>query len=147
EITLVDFDGMFVPALEGMSSAELGHPNYQHPYRTREHFGSYLDNFSSWLIQISLMSLAADPDLLKWGKDRECLLFANSDLVTPYESPLFTQLREHGTEGIRHAAQTLIRLLNCPVEFIPYLDATDADLTSLPELDPDERMRLIDDIA
>jgi len=147
EVKLIDYDGFFVPALAGLKSAELGHANYQHPYRSREHFGDYIDNFPAWLISISLMMLAADPELLQHGKDRECLLFAHADLVAPYESALFTKLREHPREEIREAARTLIRLLSCPVEAIPSLDASDEDLLNLPEMDPGEQMRLIDEIS
>ncbi len=145
-VMLIDFDGMYVPDLQGMKSAELGHPNYQHPYRSREHFGSYIDNFSAWLIEISLMSLAADPELLVWGQDRECLLFCSADLLNPYESRLFSQLREHSIDEIRQSAQTLIQLLRAPVEFVPSLDASQEDLLNLPELDPGEQMRLIEEI-
>ena len=35
ELRLVDYDGMFVPALAGRKSHELGHPNYQHPKPNR----------------------------------------------------------------------------------------------------------------
>jgi serine/threonine protein kinase len=146
-VRILDYDGVFVPALTGLKSAELGHANYQHPYRSREHFGSYIDNFPAWLISISLMSLAADPELLEVSRDRECLLFAHSDLVSPYESDLFKRLREHPLEEIRDATRTLIRLLNCPVEFIPFLDATREELLQLPEMDPGEQMRLIEEIS
>ena len=32
-IKLIDYDGMFVPALAGKPSGEVGHPAYQHPQR------------------------------------------------------------------------------------------------------------------
>ena len=32
-VKLIDYDGMFVPALAGNKSGEVGHPNYQHPQR------------------------------------------------------------------------------------------------------------------
>ena len=34
DFKLIDYDGMFVPALAGRRSNELGHRNYQHPLRT-----------------------------------------------------------------------------------------------------------------
>ncbi len=46
-LRLIDYDGMYVPALAGMQSGELGHPAYQHPQRLRE--GTYsaeVDRFS-----------------------------------------------------------------------------------------------------
>lgn len=147
EVKLLDYDGFFVPALQGLKSAELGHANYQHPYRTREHFGSYIDNFPAWLITVSLLSIAADPELLSVGQDRECLLFAHADLVSPYESELFKRLREHPLDEIKEASRTLIRLLSCPVESIPFLDASEDELLELPEMDLGEQIRLIDNVS
>lgn len=147
EVKLIDYDGFFVPELKDLSSAELGHANYQHPYRSREHFGPYIDNFPAWLISFSLMAIAADPELLAFSKDRECLLFAHADLLAPYESQLFTKLREHQQPEIQNATRTLIRLLNCPVLSVPSLDATEEELLELPEMDPAEQMRLIDEIS
>ena len=34
-LRLIDYDGMYVPALAGFHSNELGHRNYQHPSRTK----------------------------------------------------------------------------------------------------------------
>ncbi|MDZ4833158.1 MAG: serine/threonine-protein kinase [Candidatus Melainabacteria bacterium] len=147
QIKLVDYDGFFVPALDGLASAELGHANYQHPFRSREHFGPYIDNFPAWLITISLMAIAADPELLSYSKDRECLLFAHADLLAPYESALFSRLREHPKPEIQNATRTLIRLLDCPVKSIPFLDASEEELLELPEMDPTEQMQAIDEIA
>ncbi|HEV3312597.1 MAG TPA: hypothetical protein VG815_18950, partial [Chloroflexota bacterium] len=62
-LCLVDYDGMFVPALAGKSSCELGHPNYQHPARDAALFGAHMDNFSHWLMYLSLAAVAEDPDL------------------------------------------------------------------------------------
>ena len=45
-LRLVDYDTMYVPALEGRESAEVGHRNYQHPDRTEDDFGPHLDRFA-----------------------------------------------------------------------------------------------------
>jgi serine/threonine protein kinase len=37
-VKLVDYDGLYVPALEAMGSAEIGHRHYQHPARNGSHF-------------------------------------------------------------------------------------------------------------
>ena len=34
-LKLIDYDGMWVPALAGTKSGEVGHPSYQHPQRLR----------------------------------------------------------------------------------------------------------------
>ena len=63
DLRLVDYDGMYVPSLAGRVSHETGHPNYQHPRRTGSDFGPECDNFSAWVIYVSLLGLAAEPDL------------------------------------------------------------------------------------
>src|SRR5262249_44610721 len=35
-VKLIDYDGMFVPALAQSTSGEVGHPAYQHPQRLRD---------------------------------------------------------------------------------------------------------------
>src|SRR5262249_11233652 len=35
---LVDYDALYVPALSGKTSLEVGHPNYQHPKRNEFHY-------------------------------------------------------------------------------------------------------------
>lgn len=108
ELKLVDYDCMFVPAMEGQQSLELGHPNYQHPARNATHFGSYLDNFSSLVIYISLQILAMDPSLftqLEGGND--CLLFRKQDFANPLESNIFHVLEKHRSREIRQLAKNL----------------------------------------
>src|ERR1022692_2744020 len=63
DLKLIDYDGMYVPALQGKLGLELGHRNYQHPERSELDFGLYLDNFSAWLISLSILALAARPAL------------------------------------------------------------------------------------
>ena len=56
-LRLIDYDGIYVPALAGQSSHEVGHRNYQHPQRTQFDFGPTIDNFAAWVIYISLLAL------------------------------------------------------------------------------------------
>ena len=57
---LIDYDGMYVPALQGWIKLEDGHPNYQLP-REDSDFGPNLDNFSVWVIYLSLWALISAP--------------------------------------------------------------------------------------
>lgn len=94
-IKLVDYDGMFVPSLAGRNSNELGQPNYQHPRRTKLDFGPYLDNFSAWVIYVTLVALSLYPKLWQTfqGGD-DCLLFRKRDFEEPDQSGLLKAL-EH----------------------------------------------------
>ncbi|MBZ0186335.1 MAG: hypothetical protein K8F91_08820, partial [Candidatus Obscuribacterales bacterium] len=54
-LRLVDYDALFVPELLGKQNLELGHANYQHPLRIACHYDCDVDNFSCWLIDLSLL--------------------------------------------------------------------------------------------
>src|SRR5262249_24224520 len=88
-LRLIDYDGMFVPRLSGRGSHEIGHRNYQLPRRTEADFGLYLDNFSAWVVYMSLIALGVDPELRKHfrGGD-ECLLFSRQDFEQPHKSDI-----------------------------------------------------------
>lgn len=123
ELRLVDYDGMFVPALNAMGANELGHPNYQHPSRSSTHFGVHLDNFSAWIIYTSIQALSKDPSLwriLNGGND--CLLFRQADFTAPSQSQAFKLLENHPNELIRRNAFIIKRLLDLPLDQTPPLD-------------------------
>jgi tetratricopeptide (TPR) repeat protein len=123
-LRLVDYDGMYVPALRGSPSTELGHRNYQHPGRQAFHFGPYLDNFSAWVIYCSLSVVAEQPDLWKrLGGGDECMLFRQADFQDPLNSKTFSILEHHHGEHIANLARTVRALLTLPVERVPPLGA------------------------
>lgn len=121
-LKLIDYDGMYVPGLGGMLSHELGHRNYQHPNRTEHHFGPYLDNFSAWVIYLSLLAIAQDPGL--WGRLHtadEYLLFKREDFEAPFSSDAFTILLQELTGPLRDAVRQLQAYATTDVEQIPPL--------------------------
>jgi hypothetical protein len=91
-LKLVDYDGMYVPALAGMEANESGHLNYQHPRRAGQ-FDPLLDRFSAAVIVTALQALAADPALWHRHNNGENLLFRRADFDDPDHSPLFAELR------------------------------------------------------
>jgi hypothetical protein len=106
ELRLVDYDGMFVPAMAGQRSMELGHRNYQHPGRTAMDFGVYLDNFSSLVINSSIRALSLAPTLFhQLHAGDECLLFRQRDYVDPVHSQAFHALEGHENEEIVRLAK------------------------------------------
>ena len=121
-LLLVDYDGVFVPELNGMESAELGHRNYQHPKRSGKEFGTELDNFSIWVIYISLRILAADPGLIKCAdEDFESLLFTREDFLNPEGSVLFHLLEQHRSKEVVRNARLLRAVLKQSYPNIPRL--------------------------
>jgi hypothetical protein len=123
-LKLVDYDGMYVPSLNGSRGLENGHRNYQHPERTDLDFGNYLDNFSAWLIYISILALSVRPGLwqtLKSGD--ECLLFRKQDLVAPEQSEAFRLLRTLPDEDVRDLVERFEEFLWLPPSRIPAITA------------------------
>ncbi len=92
-VTLVDYDGLFVPELAGLPAPEIGHANYQHPARTSAHFGPGLDRFACLVIQTALLGVARDPGLWDRFADGESFLFKKADLADPAHSRVFEELR------------------------------------------------------
>lgn len=78
-LTLVDYDGMYVPAMQGQKSRELGSPDFRHPLRTQEDFNEHIDDFPAISILLSLSLIASDPSLLDRYGASDRLLFAESD--------------------------------------------------------------------
>jgi hypothetical protein len=95
QLRLVDHDGIFVPAMTGWPASEVGHQHYQHPRRDAQHFDAKLDNFSSLVIYLSLLSLAERPALWQDYHD-ENLIFTKADFADPTSSNLFREIRELG---------------------------------------------------
>jgi serine/threonine protein kinase len=92
-VRLIDYDGMWVPALSGFANRELGHANYQHPRRDDSTFGPTMDNFSGWVIVLAIAALSVDPYL--WQESHggdERLLFGKDDLANPDLSSILTTL-------------------------------------------------------
>ncbi len=121
-ISLVDYDCMFVPELKGRQSNELGHPAYQHPERSFSHFDEHLDNFSAWLIYLSIEIIMNDP--LLWRRfncGEDSLIFKKKDLDSPQSSRAFYELEKHPNHEIRTAAKTIRYFLGLRPEEIPPL--------------------------
>ena len=78
-LTLVDYDGMYVPAMQGQKARELGSPDFRHPLRTENDFNEHIDDFPVISILLSLRLIAADPSLLDSYGASDRLLFAESD--------------------------------------------------------------------
>lgn len=118
-LRLVDLDGMFVPALRGLPSNEVGHQHYQHPERHARFFSLAVDNFSALVVYLSLIALAERPSL--WAEHHdENLIFRRADFVDPGSSVLLRQVREIGGEHA-HLADLLAGAAEAEPEETPWL--------------------------
>jgi serine/threonine protein kinase len=122
-LKLIDYDGMYVPALNGQTSHEVGHRNYQHPLRSEADFGPYLDEFSAWVVYVSLAALCAEPDLWsKVGAGDEHLLFRKEDFDKPTASATLDLLSRHSDARIRALTTQFQGLLCHAPREVPPLD-------------------------
>jgi hypothetical protein len=147
-LTLVDYDGMYIPKLLGWSSNEIGHRNYQHPTRTEHDFGPALDNFSANLIYWSLRILAVYPfpdDLLNY--EFEGLIFSREDFTDPSSSATFRFLENSETVEISSAARYLRSLLTFRCMDVPPLVTSLAEYSQPSELPPLTREQFVNRYA
>jgi len=78
-IVLVDYDGMYVPAMRGQNARELGSPNFRHPSRTEESFDERIDDFSIALIALSLKAFSLNTELISEYCSNDFMLFRVED--------------------------------------------------------------------
>ena len=108
-LRLIDYDGMWVPQLDGKKSNELGHPDYQCPLRTGDHFDADIDRFAGEVILIALRALARRPELWSKYDNGENLLFKRFDFVKPDDSEIFAELRKLDDDEINPRLDYLIQ--------------------------------------
>lgn len=78
-LVLVDYDGMFVPAMQGQKAREIGSPDFRSPSRTVDVFDKEIDNFSIITILLSLELLIEKKDYLSSYGAEDRLLFSKAD--------------------------------------------------------------------
>jgi hypothetical protein len=122
-LVLVDYDGMYVPALSGLRSHELGHRNYQHPRRNDRHFGPDLDNFSALAIYVALRALALDPGLWALIQPEESMLWESDDFRDPNGSRLFKRLLRSPDAQLVRLTRALRDACLGDLEAVPLLSA------------------------
>ena len=91
-LVLLDYDGMYVPALSGRKPLEQGSPHYRHPLRSTLPFDEHIDDYGLSLILLSLRAIAFERYLYYKYSSNEYLLFSEKDQMNPYTSPAFKEL-------------------------------------------------------
>ena len=88
-ITIVDYDGMYVPAMKGQQARECGSPDYRHPQRNIMDFDEHIDDFSLIVIELSLLIIAQDTNLLIQKSGRDRLLFSKDDYIEFHNKEIY----------------------------------------------------------
>jgi hypothetical protein len=137
-LKLVDYDGMFVPALAGSDSGEVGHPCYQHPQRSAERtYSAEVDRFPLLLIATALCALRVGGRAL-WDKYNtgDNLLFREADLRAPAKSMAFYDLLNLPDERAVRLTRLTLDALKGRLESAPLLDEVLPELLAAPAPKP-----------
>ena len=92
-LTLVDYDGMFVPAMKGQKSPTIGTKGFSHPLRTIDDFDETIDDFALASIALSLKAISLNPSLLDEYGASDHLLFSAADYLDLSKSKTMTALQ------------------------------------------------------
>ena len=133
-LRLIDYDGMWVPALAGRPPGEVGHPNYQHPARLASGgYSAEIDRFSHLVIYSALRFLVVGGKTL-WDRhdNGENLLFRAADFRAPGTSKLVADLLALPGEDVRSLLGHLIDASRQPLDAVPLL----TDLIDGPRVAP-----------
>ena len=116
-LTLIDYDGMFVPSMKGQTSPTIGTKDFSHPLRTKEDFDETIDDFALASIALSLKAIALSPSLFDEYGSSDRLLFSADDYRDLSQSKLLTALHPLMTDSelntllslflLAHATKTL----------------------------------------
>ena len=93
-LTLVDYDGMFVPAMKGQKSPTIGTKDFSHPLRTIDDFDETIDDFALASIALSLKAISLKPSLFDEYGAADRLLFSADDYCDLSKSKVMAALLE-----------------------------------------------------
>ena len=108
-LTLVDYDGMFVPAMKGQKSPTIGTKDFSHPLRTVDDFDETIDDSALASIALSLKAISLKPSLLDEYGAADRLLFSVNDYNKLCKINLWKKLSKIKNMEIKKL-QTCLRL-------------------------------------
>lgn len=142
-LRLIDYDGMWVPALQGRISNEKGLRDYQHPGRTWEHYGQGMDRFSLIVLYLTVLAVERHPEVWQANARSEGLLLRGEDFLAPDESPMLKSLAEY--DDLAPYVRRFRRICVEPITDVPSLADFVLDLTERPAaVGPEETARAND---
>ena len=134
-LKLIDYDGMYVPALANTPSGESGHPAYQHPARAKTRaYSPDVDRFPHLLVATVLRGVAVcGPELWERYDNGDNLLFTEEDFRKPGESKVMRELWKSDDFAVQAYLGRLAIACVRPIPQTPWLDqlAPDGDPTPL----------------
>lgn len=101
-LVLVDYDGMYIPLLQGDPPSEKGNKDYQHPGNATRPYDERMDDFSALAIYVAIRALTRKRELFDRFVVRKStgevegdnLLFRQKDYEDPGRSAVFAAIRK-----------------------------------------------------
>lgn len=93
QLVLVDYDGIYVPAMRGQKAREIGSPGFRHPSRTKDVFDEHIDDFSIASIALALKAIALKPVLWNEFGGNDRILFSENDFRDLSQSKVMMALQ------------------------------------------------------
>jgi hypothetical protein len=120
ELTLIDYDGVFVPGMRIGNGTEVGQRHFQHPKRKMSDFGPSMDRFSFILVDLSLRALMERPRLFETYSNGENILFSAGDFVDPAQSPIFAEVK--AIQALSKDTQNFANVCSASPSAVPTLE-------------------------
>ncbi|WP_424038943.1 hypothetical protein [Porphyromonas endodontalis] len=92
-IVLLDYDGIYLPSMQGELPREEGNPDYTHPLCSPSDFNLHASDFALAVIALSLRALALAPELFSHFGSKERLLLSAWDFRHSKQSPALEALK------------------------------------------------------
>ena len=131
-LVLVDYDGMYVPAMKGQKARELGSPDFRHPLRTENDFDERIDDFPTISIMLSLELLKENKYYLNQYGSEDRLLFSKDDYLDIYNCTLFVVSRYSDSKMIQNLSFQISKSLKnhlYNIDFIQILEIKNIPIT------------------
>ncbi len=125
KLTLIDYDGFFIPKLAGSNPGEAGNPHFQHPDR-KGYYALNMDAFPALVIYLSLLALAADDSLWRFHNGKN-LIFTAEDYVSPRKTSLWRALAESPDKRIAPLLIALEDMCGSRIDVLPPLSQVAAE--------------------
>ena len=112
-LVLVDYDGMYVPAMKGQKARELSSPDFRHPLRTEDDFDEHIDDFPMVSILLSLKAISINSQWLEKYGETDRLLFSERDYRNISDSDVLHEIFENiNDDHLRRYMSTFLLVLS-----------------------------------
>ena len=131
---LIDYDGMFVPSMQGMPIACGGTQNFRHPYNQNQNLCKAVDNYAIAIIALSLQAFAIRPDLI--SKSSEFCIVSETDVLTNNYSERLLENKELSSDkSFQSVLSVFFHVLSCNTLLSEWFNATIGDILVPPDYD------------